>query len=483
MNAANPTTDPVSRLFHRWGWPWVHTAALALLCIGFALPPIISTIQHGNAAKDYRLWYAVGLQVCNGEPLYPTDSNGEFPFIYPPTLAVFVFAPLSCAEPGRVRGGPDRRHGWMLVCIAPALGQAGGGAYQLPSSGLRYGGRATVPYVWDMFLLGQVNLLLLTLTLGSLAALRAGWSWSAAAFWGWPSRSRGFRSRSWSISPRAALVAVLATLGATAAVLLLLPAPIRGFERNLAEVRVWAAGMLGDQSGNTLAQRNEIGFTRRNQSLEAVAHRLLRPLPAGDPHKAPVYVNLASVSPATARAVGIGGCLLLGCVLLIVTRRRFAPTAGAEGLEVGMVLVLTVLCSPLSWTYFFCWLMPGWAAAGRLSGFFSRASRSSPFGRFRACRRTGGAGRHGTLDAAAPGLWRDRLVGCGALPYAGGDPASGGVPEAEPVVVSFRAVVESGQTSPPVDRHLVHEIQQSAEPWDGKIAREVIPATSRRDSP
>jgi hypothetical protein len=30
-----------------------------------------------------------------------------------------------------------------------------------------------------------------------------------------------------------------------------------------------------------------------------------------------------------------------------------------------MVLTLAVLCSPLSWTYFFCWLLPAWAAVTR----------------------------------------------------------------------------------------------------------------------
>jgi hypothetical protein len=28
-----------------------------------------------------------------------------------------------------------------------------------------------------------------------------------------------------------------------------------------------------------------------------------------------------------------------------------------------MVVALAVLCSPLAWTYFYCWLMPAWAAA------------------------------------------------------------------------------------------------------------------------
>ena len=53
-------------------------------------------------------------------------------------------------------------------------------------------------------------------------------------------------------------------------------------------------------------------------------------------------------------------------------RLRFAETPASVGLEWSMVLTLAVLVSPLSWTYFFCWLLPGWAAAVH---FCARADR------------------------------------------------------------------------------------------------------------
>jgi hypothetical protein len=42
-----------------------------------------------------------------------------------------------------------------------------------------------------------------------------------------------------------------------------------------------------------------------------------------------------------------------------------------------MVVALAVLCSPLAWTYFFCWLMPAWAAAAAcvVGGKAGRAAR------------------------------------------------------------------------------------------------------------
>jgi hypothetical protein len=123
--------------------------------------------------------------------------------------------------------------------------------------------------------------------------------------------------------------------------------------------------MLGDQSGETVAQRSDTGFTFHNQGLVSVTHRLLRPVSAGYEHEPPLLVNGANLRAGLAHAVGIGLCLILGGVILIAGSGRFARTPTAEAAEWGMVLTLAVLCSPLSWTYFFCWLMPAWAAVAR----------------------------------------------------------------------------------------------------------------------
>jgi hypothetical protein len=209
-----------------------------------------------------------------------------------------------------------------------------------------------------------VNLALLVLVLGGLLAVRHGRPWLAGGLLGVAAAVKVFplpvvvyyaARRQWA--------AVAGTLLTLAAVWVVLPAPVRGFDRNLRELGAWTAGMLGDQTGSAMAQRSEIGFTRRNQSVEAVAHRLLRPVAAGERGGLPFRVNVADLPPAAAKAVGLGGCLLLGCVLLVTTRCRFAVNRRAEGLEGAMVVALAVLCSPLAWTYFYCWLMPAWAAA------------------------------------------------------------------------------------------------------------------------
>jgi hypothetical protein len=336
----------------------------AAACAACAAAPVANAARHPAANKDYSLWFEVGLRARAGEPLYPDDPRAEFPYLYPPPLAACVLAPLTRLGPVGfvVALAAANAAAWLTALLLSARLATGRGdchtlVYVLPAV-------ATAPYVWDTFLLGQVNLVLLALVLGSLLALRHGRPWLAGLGLGAAVAAKAFplpvvvyfaARRRWA--------AVASTLLSAAIVLVLLPAPTRGLERNFRELGVWARGMLADQSGGSVAQRSSIGFTRRNQSLESVAHRLLRPVDAGDRDGAPFRVNVADVGPAAARAVGFGGCLALGLVLLAATRCRFAPGPRAEGQEAGMVLALAVLCSPLAWTYFFCWLMPAWAAA------------------------------------------------------------------------------------------------------------------------
>ena len=175
MDVARPSPAP------RPGWPWAYLLLFAILGVAFTLPPIIGTIRHGQPRKDYRLWYAVGQQVRAGEPLYPDNPQAEFPYMYPPTLAVFVFAPLSHLGPaGFVTVlAVVNAACWLaalMICARLATGRIDCHplVYLVPAG-------FTGPYVWDTFLLGQVNLVLLTLVTGATLALRHGRPWLAGA--------------------------------------------------------------------------------------------------------------------------------------------------------------------------------------------------------------------------------------------------------------------------------------------------------------
>jgi len=60
--------------------------------------------------------------------------------------------------------------------------------------------------------------------------------------------------------------------------LFILPAPVRGFERNIAELRTWYQGMIGTSSEKGFGQRNEQNWSWINQSIIAMTHRLTRPV-------------------------------------------------------------------------------------------------------------------------------------------------------------------------------------------------------------
>ena len=332
----------------------------------FSIAPILNSVLSKDDNKDYSHWYLIGNSVLAGESLYGDVRSGEPEYMYPPTAAVLFYAPLS-----------NLNHVLfvMILCMITSISWAFciwaanvlvTGKWSSESRVCAIGpGLAVAPYVWDIQLLGQTNLLLLALTLWAFLMLRsrrfvaAGWLLgTAVAMKAFPLSAIAYFivRRKWT--------SVFATIISIVGLVWFCPGIVRGFERNTTELKRWTSLMLLDQSGETMSGRSSIGFTRRNQSLVSVSHRLLRPVNAGDNPNTPLYVNFANVSPRTAQSIGHGACFLLGFVLLLACRFQFAPSRECEGLEVAMVCTLVPLCSPLAWTYFFCWLLPGWTALG-----------------------------------------------------------------------------------------------------------------------
>jgi hypothetical protein len=400
-----PTTRPRVRLPRDRGA--VVALVVGLIGLAFAVPPVFKATKSDPLAgnKDYSLWYKVGQSVRTGEPLYRFVDAFEIQYMYPPTLAVLVFAPLvGLGYPGFVAALAVVNALTWAGCafLAPRL--AAGDGEPVSAAAALIPAAVGGAYVWDMFHLGQPNLFLLLLMLAAWWAVRHRRPWLAGAAVGLAVAIKAFplpvvvyfaARRQWAAAAGTVLTA--------AAVLVVLPAPVRGFDRNWQELIQWTRLVIGDQSGETMSARTSIGYTRRNQSLVSVAHRLLRPVDAGDRAGVPFRVNVADLSPRQAQAVGFGACLALGGVLLWATRLRFAPTPTAEGLEWGMVLTLVILCSPLSYTYFYCWLLPGWAAAVR----FCAAGGHPPGARRWA---VAGCGLAGLLSASALTEHYDQLL-------------------------------------------------------------------------
>ena len=331
-----------------------------VLTLGFSVAPIVNYF-HGGRNKDYPLWYAVGQKVLCGDDLYPRDGT-KFWFMYPPPAALLL-APLSGL--GRLPMVAAllllNSAAWattVLLSVRLAAGRAFGqhhALYLVPSA-------LCVFYVHDIYLLGQPNLLLLALLLGAFACLRTGRERAAGLLVALAAVIKAFPvlvlpylvyRRHWR-----ALVWAVAGL---AALLVLAPAPFRGFQRNLDELGVWAGGMVFRYDADAIGQRPAQGYGFKNQSLIAVAHRLLRPVNAeaeSDPAEVrPVYVNVADLDFRTVTLVVVVAALGLGLFFVWSMPPHGQRTAGSDAVEFAMLIVLVLMSSPYTFVYYFVWLI------------------------------------------------------------------------------------------------------------------------------
>jgi Glycosyltransferase family 87 len=107
--------------------------------------------------------------------------------------------------------------------------------------------------------------------------------------------------------------ATISTLAFLMLFLIAVPAPFRGFDRNLQDLKTWTQGMTRYEAGS-ISQREQRGFSWANHSLVAVAHRLLRPVNAHRKKDATLFVNVADLDFRQVTAViliAAGGLCLL----------------------------------------------------------------------------------------------------------------------------------------------------------------------------
>jgi hypothetical protein len=140
--------------------------------------------------------------------------------------------------------------------------------------------------------------------------------------------------------------------------LFLVPAPVRGYQHNVAELKTWFQGMVGSSSEQGFGQRGEQNWSWVNQSIIAVTHRLTRPVNYNqdDPSKPPEYINLLDLDFKTANWVVLAISLLigLGYVAVMPARSKATPRSNAE--ELGILFCLMTVASPLARQYYFMWL-------------------------------------------------------------------------------------------------------------------------------
>jgi hypothetical protein len=323
---------------------------------GSSIAPIRNSLREGSGNKDYPLWYTVGQAVRMDVDLYPTDPNIPFPFLYPPPAAIILALLSYLGKTGMV----------VAICIVNSLAWAVAvylSATLLNASNVWHWLLPTIlwwPLFNDNMLLGQPNILLLTLCLGSLMLIRDGWRWVGGLLLGLAIAIKAFPvlilcylvyRRYWI----GLLSAILTTLA-----LLVLTGFVRGHEKNLAEVQAWTKGMLFSSGSEGFAQRGTRNMGWKNFSLWSVGQRLLRPVNAEleSPEVDPIYMNIFSLSYQHALYVLVGIAAVIGLAFIVVLPRSEQRTAASDAAEISLLLCLVTIASPVCHTYYFIWLLP-----------------------------------------------------------------------------------------------------------------------------
>jgi hypothetical protein len=332
-------------------WAFIMTATV------FSALPLLRYLR-GHTIFDYELWYATGKHVLAGDEIYFFRA-GKYDFMYPPPCALFLAGASLLGQGGLI---------FLLVTINSVAWFCSAKLSAILATGNRNTTNSwlylipsllVIVYIWSSYHLGQPNLVLLALILGAFVALRTkreilggGFIAIAAAIKAFPVLAIIYLvyRRYWIAA--ASLVATLVFL------LLILPAPFRGFERAWHDLEKWSAGML-KYSEVTVGQRPMRSYTWKNQSLVSVSNRLLRHVDAdaASAKHQPVYVNVSDLKFPVVNAIIISIATALGILFVAAMPRRGMRTVESDAIEFALLLLLMLMATPLSFGYFYSWLM------------------------------------------------------------------------------------------------------------------------------
>jgi hypothetical protein len=210
-----------------------------------------------------------------------------------------------------------------------------------------------------MYDLGQPNLVLLALMLYGFCLLQGARPWLGGCMFALATAIKVFPV---AVLPylvwRRQWKAVASTLIFLVILLFVLPAPFRGFDHNVAELKTWYRGMVGSSSEKGFGQRDEQNWSWVNQSIIAVTHRLTRPVNYNqdDPRRPPRTMNIADVSFKTANLIVVVVSLALGLGYITVMPPASRRTERSDAEELGLLFCLMTVASPLARQYYFMWL-------------------------------------------------------------------------------------------------------------------------------
>jgi hypothetical protein len=327
-------------------------------CIVLTAFVLVPEIWGHGKTKDYPLWYWAGQQVLHGLNLYRTDGQ-PFDFIYPPLSAVLLAIPAwfgkiplyLCLCLMNVIAW------WLTILYANAMTGSG----RTPGMWLfALPGFVTITWVFDMFDLGQPNLVLLALMLYGFWSMQHQRPWMAGGMFALATAIKVFPvavlpylvwRRQW-----AALAGMLVFLGVF---LFVVPVPVRGFQSNIAELKTWYQGMVASSSEKGFGQRDEQNWSWVNQSIIAMTHRLTRPINYNqdDPTRPVRTMNVVDISFTAANLLVIAISLLIGLGYIAVMPPASRRTEKSDAEEIAILFCLMTVASPLARQYYFMWLI------------------------------------------------------------------------------------------------------------------------------
>lgn len=346
----------------------------------FSSIPVANHLFHPPGDnKDYDIWYKAGRAVLEGKNLYTaSEQTGRqvFEFMYPPAAAVFLAPWTTFGKlPFLLALDLFNSLSWIAsLYLAVRLAASAGArasitSYVLPAV-------CSVAYVYDAYLLGQPNLMLLACQLAAFAALQKEKNWTAGALLAFATSCKAFPALSlaWLVYRRQ-WRAAFATLAFLAVFLIVLPAPLRGVGRTVQELKTWAGGMVLHYDDRSIAQRPGTSYEWKNASLLATSHRLLRHVPAERPDEVnPVYVNVADLGFQAVSGIAVVLAAGLGLACVLVSPRPQRRTKSTDAIELAMLLVLITILSPISWFYYGVWLLYPFSVVNHVIGNFPRGS-------------------------------------------------------------------------------------------------------------
>jgi len=327
-------------------------------CIVLTAFVLVPEIWGHGKTKDYPLWYWAGQQVLHGLTLYRTDGQ-PFDFIYPPLSAMLLAIP---AWFGKIPL-------YLCLCLMNVIAwwvtilyvNAMTGSGRTPGMWLfALPGFVTITWVFDMFDLGQPNLVLLALILYGFWSMQHQRPWMAGGMFALATAIKVFPvavlpylvwRRQW-----AALAGMVVFLGV---LLFVVPAPVRGFQNNIAELKTWYQGMVASSSEKGFGQRDEQNWSWVNQSIIAMTHRLTRPINYNqdDPTRPVRTMNVVDISFRAANLLVIAISLLIGLGYIAVMPPASRRTEKSDAEEIAILFCLMTVASPLARQYYFMWLI------------------------------------------------------------------------------------------------------------------------------